>query len=371
MVHQFLQGHNRRISSEANMIKRRPILFWQTLDWKTYFKYFFRNDKERFLRLLKKNLKTDQLLLTSSGRAAIMVSMRAAGVGRIDEIFMPPYLSTCVLESMFAVGIPSVRFTEHTKAILLYHHWGFPQNFSAVKEALRGRNVLIIEDCAHGFWGKTSGIGMGEFGDAAVYSLSKIFDMTYAGALRINNSSFSEPIVRELNYNRTLREFCESIRGEWTYVNFYSKDADIRDLPDHCIDLKKWYATLLAYPACKGIRGKLPRNSEEMKEIFRKQNSSFLFLLENFKNRSFLLEGDCLAEMAPLCYPVFCDQESILVKVNDWLREAGIYTGIYHFDINRNMFKPNYKRCIPIPLHASIDMTLYEAFIKRFKGLIQ
>jgi len=349
---------------------KKPLLFWQTLDWKTYIRHFFRNDKNRFLRVLCNNFGTKNIFLTSSGRAAIMLSLRAANIGRNEEIFVPPYLSSCILESIVAIGVISLRFTERTKAVLLYHHWGFPQNFTAISKELPDRPIPIIEDCAHGFWGKTSGIRIGEFGDTAICSLSKIFEMTYAGALRINNESFLEYIVHELNHSPSLRELWESLRGEWTYIHYYSKDIQKRNNPDHTVDLMKWYSTLLAYPACKGIRGKLSRNDKEIREIFRKQNGHFLYLLENLKDRSFLLEGDCLEEMAPLCYPVFSDDELMLKKVDDWLREVGVYTGIYHFDINRNMFSPDYRRCVPIPLYASIDSSLYESFVRKFKGLI-
>lgn len=345
----------------------KPHLFWQTLDWNTYIRYFFRNNMDNFLRALSKDIGTNNVLLTSSGRAGIMLSLRAANIGRNEEVFIPPYLNSCVLDSIVLVGMPSLEFTERTKAVLLYHHWGYSQNFPAIEEVLRGRKIPIIEDCAHGLWGETYGVRIGEFGDTAIFSLSKIFEITYAGALRINNKSYIENIINQLNYSISLREFWEAILGEWTYVNYYRKNINKRNLPDHQVGLGKWYSTLLTYPACKGIRGNLPGNHEEIKKIFRKQNSNFLFLLENLKNKSFLLDGDNLDEMAPLCYPVLNEDESILEKVNNWLKELGIYTGIYHFDVNRNMFKPNYMKCVPIPLYASIDTNLLKSFVGRFK----
>jgi hypothetical protein len=276
-------------------------------------------------------------------------------------------MSKCVL-SAIDPGFPSLEFTEKTKAVLLYHLWGYPQDFPAIRKIISDRDILVIEDCAHCFWGKSYGIRVGEFGDTALFSLPKIFEITYAGALRVNNKTYLDAIRKRLDYKISLKEYWESLRGEWTYVNFYRKAIAKRNLPDSQIDLQKWYATLLTYPACKGISGKLPQNYEELKAVFRKQNSNFLFLLKNLKNKSFLLDGDNPDDMAPLCYPFLSEDELILNKVDDWLKGVGIYTGTYHFDVERNMFNPDFKKCVPIPIYASIDRSLLESFVREFSG---
>jgi len=308
---------------------------------------------------------TNDIFLMSSGRAGISLSLCAANINRHDKVFVPQFMSKCVLSAVDH-GFSSLEFTEKTKAVLLYHLWGYPQNFPAIRKIISGKDILIIEDCAHGVWGKSYGIRVGEFGDTALFSLPKIFEITYAGALRVNNKTYLDDIRKRLDYKISLKEYWESLRGEWTYMNFYRKHIVKRNLPDSQIDLQKWYATLLTYPACKGISGRLPQSYAELKAVFRKQNSNFLFLLKNLKNKSFLLDGDSLNDMAPLCYPFLSEDESILFKVDNWLKEAGIYTGIYHFDINRNMFNPNFKKCVPIPIYASIDKSLLESFVMKF-----
>jgi len=309
---------------------------------------------------------TNDIFLTGSGRVGITLSLIAANINRHDEVFVPQFMSKCVLSAIYP-GFPSLEFTEKTKVVLLYHLWGYPQNFPAIRKILSGKDILIIEDCAHCFWGKSYGIRVGEFGDTALFSLAKIFEITYAGALRINNKIYLKDIIKRLNYKISLREYWESMRGEWTYVNYYRRPIKKRNLLDFQVNLQKWYSTLLNYPACKGISGRLPRNYEELREVFNKQNSNFLFLLKNLKDKSFLLSGDSFDEMAPLCYPFLCEDELVLKKVDNWLRENSIYTGIYHFDINRNMFKPNFKKCVPIPIYASIDKNLLESFVRKFK----
>jgi hypothetical protein len=347
------------------MFYKKEHLYYQTLDWKTYIKNCFHRNKNNFLQAVRKDMGTNDIFLMSSGRMGISLSLCVANINRHDEVFVPQFMSKCVLSAV-DTGFPSLEFTEKTKAVLLYHLWGFPQNFPEIQKILKNRNILVIEDCAHGVWGKSYGIRLGGFGDTALFSLPKIFEITYAGALRVNNKNYLDAIRKRLDYKISLKEYWESLRGEWTYVNFYRKTTVKRNLSDSQINLQKWYATLLTYPACKGISGKLPQNYEELKEVFRKQNSNFLFLLKNLKNKSFLLDGDEFDEMAPLCYPFLSEDESVLFKVDSWLKETGIYTGIYHFDINRNMFNPNFKKCVPIPIYASIDKSLLESFVRKF-----
>lgn len=344
-------------------------LYYQTLDWKTYIRHYFRKDKGKFLKAIREDMGIGDVFLTGSGRAAIILSLAAAGIGRHDEVFVPRFMSTCVLAAVYKLGFPSLEFTEKTKAVLLYHHWGYPQNFPAIRNILGNRDILIIEDCAHGFWGKSYDIRIGEFGDTAIFSLPKIFEITYAGALRVNNKTYLKDIIERLNYRVSLKEYWEAIRGEWTYVTCYTKSNEKRRLPDFQVNLEKWHSTLLAYPACKGIRGRLPINYEELREVFSKQNGNFLFLLKNLKDKSFLLDGDSVDEMAPLCYPFLCEDDVVLNKVDNWLKQAGIYTGIYNFDVNRNMFNPDFKKCVPIPIYDSIDRSLLESFVREFKEI--
>lgn len=345
------------------------MLYYQTLDWKTYIRHYFQKDKNNFLNVLRRDMDTDDVFLTSSGRAAIFLSLIAANITRHDEVFVPHFMSSCVLSAVCRVGHPSLEFTKRTKAVLLYHHWGYPQNFPVIRKILdkRKRKVLIIEDCAHNLWGEFAGIKIGEFGDTAIFSLSKIFEITYAGALRVNNKKYLNKTAKRLNYKVSLKEYWEAVKGEWIYINHYRKSIENRNLPDSQASLEKWYSTLLIYPGCKRISGKLPRDCQELREIFKKQNSNFLILLKNLRNKQFLLRGDNPNKMAPLCYPFFSEDESILKKVNSWLKTAAIYTGIYNFDINRNMFKPNFKKCVPIPIYASIDKSLLESFVRKFK----
>ena len=141
----------------------------------------------------------------------------------------------------------------------------------------------------------------------------------------MNNVNFCEDIIRELTKDVSIREYMEHVIGEWVYVNHYSGDFQSMQSESKKIKLNKWYSMLLLYPSCKGIRGKIPRDHDEMKQIYLEQNNKFLFLLDNLKNISFILQDDCLDEMAPLCFPIINDDELILKRVESWLQERRIF----------------------------------------------
>jgi hypothetical protein len=347
--------------------RRQEYLYYETLDWLTYARYFFRNQKDDFLKALRAHLRTDALYLTNAARSGIIVGLRAAGRGRHDEIFIPPFLSACVLDALNRGGFPALRFSEKTRAVLLYHHWGFPQNFPLIRRHLEGRDVFVLEDCAHGFWGRSNGFGIGEFGDMAVFSLPKIFPITYAGLVRVNAPHLREEVERQLRYRITFRERWQALKGERTYVRFYMQPPGKRARPDYAVDLQKWYVTLMTHPACKGIRGRLPRSEQDLRAVFKKQNGHFRRFLEAMPERTFMLEGDEPQTMAPLCFPFIHPDRAVLEKADAWLKARGVMTGIYHFDVQRNMFQPEYRPCLPVPLYASMDEEVIKSFIKTFK----
>jgi len=68
-------------------------------------------------------------------------------------------------------------------------------------------------------------------------------------------------------------------------------------------------------------------------------------------------------------FPLLNEDELILKLVDVWLQERGVFTGIYHFDINRNMFNPCYRKCVPIPLNSSIEMELLKSLVKFYSEI--
>ena len=130
--------------------------------------------------------------------------------------------------------------------------------------------------------------------------------------------------------------------------------------------LLKWYAYLLHSPNFKNTRGEIPRNNKDLELIFKDMNEKFLLFINQIKNREFILEKDDLSKMAPICYPYISENISLLNQIKLWLTKHNIFVEIYNFDVNRNMFNSNYKKCIPLPLYDGIDINIYKKLFVDF-----
>ena len=75
------------------------------------------------------------------------------------------------------------KITPDTKSILVSHIYGLPNNMRKIRFLADKHNIKIIEDCAHCFKAKQSGIYIGNFGDAALFSLYKVFPCFRGGML--------------------------------------------------------------------------------------------------------------------------------------------------------------------------------------------
>lgn len=345
---------------------RKYKVFWNTINFFEYFLFLFRGSDKRFFTILTKHFKTKNITFTSSARGAIQVALTVLKIRRNDRVLIPPFLSSCVVDCITSVGTPSLDYTLNTKAILLYHHWGFMQNIYEIKKRIINNDIFIIEDCAHIFWGKLGEYEPGDFGDFATFSLSKIFKITYCGLLKINRIDLQEEVNAILSRKINPFEYLEHIKGDLTYLGFYSKSIKKRESYYEALKLAKWYAYLLASPRFKNVKGDMPQNLNNLGNIFKDMHNKFIFLLGKVNNKEFILDKDVIEEMAPLCFPYISEDIELLNEIKIWLEKNNIFVNIYNFDVNRNMLNPSYKRCIPLPLYKGIDLEIYKNFFKKF-----
>lgn len=97
--------------------------------------------------------------------------------------------------------------TERTVAILPVHVYGNVCNVEAIEHIANKYNLRVIYDAAHAFGVTYKGKGIGNYGDAAIFSFhaTKVFNTIEGGAV-----AFREPRIYEKLYN--LKNF--GIRGE-------------------------------------------------------------------------------------------------------------------------------------------------------------
>jgi dTDP-4-amino-4,6-dideoxygalactose transaminase len=137
---------------------------------------------------------------TKSGQAAITFAVRLLGLKGGDGVLVPTYHCRSMIAPVIAEGL-SARFyplngkgepdmawlgtadLEGVRAILVPHFFGRPQPMVRLRKFCDGKGIALIEDCAHSFFGTVDGRPVGQWGDAAIASLTKFFPVPEGGLI--------------------------------------------------------------------------------------------------------------------------------------------------------------------------------------------
>ena len=140
--------------------------------------------------------------------------MKAAGVGRGDEVVVPTYTfcaSANVVEHLGAKPVfidsePNTMnldtnllddvLSEKTKAVMPVHFAGQPADMDKVLEFSKNHNLFVVEDAAHAINSEFMGKKIGNLSDATCFSFYATKNITTGdgGALVTNNDKLAEKI---------------------------------------------------------------------------------------------------------------------------------------------------------------------------------
>lgn len=123
-----------------------------------------------------------------NGLDALMLSLKALGIGKDDEVIVPAntYIATALAvtyvgakvvlaepdENTFTIDCNKIEdlVTKRTKAIMPVHLYGQPCDMDSIITIAKKFNLYIIEDCAQAHGAKYNGRMVGTFGDASGFS---------------------------------------------------------------------------------------------------------------------------------------------------------------------------------------------------------
>ncbi len=138
--------------------------------------------------------------LVTSGRIAIAMALREMGIGPGDLVLVPAYHSKSMIPPVLACGAQPVfykvgadaavdladctgKLSPQVKAVMVTSYFGVPQALDAIRAWCDARGILMLEDCAHCFFGEHEGKAVGSWGDYAIASSMKFFPIYEGGAL--------------------------------------------------------------------------------------------------------------------------------------------------------------------------------------------
>ena len=199
--------------------------------------------------LLEDELGVYKVLLTTSCTHALEMSAILLNIGVGDEVIVPSFTFVSTANA-FALRGAKLLFCDirsdtlnldetkienlissKTKAIVPVHYAGVGCEMDSILEIARAYKTYIVEDNAHGLFGKYKGRFLGTFGDMATQSFheTKNFSCGEGGALIINKNNFAEraEIIREKGTNRSTFFRGEVDKYTWLDIGSSYLPADI------------------------------------------------------------------------------------------------------------------------------------------------
>lgn len=190
---------------------------------------------------LQKYLKAPFVSLMVNGHMLLEMAIQAFHFPRGSEVITTPYTFISTTHAIVRNGLKPVfcdikmsdytideekiedLITERTAAILPVHVYGNICNVEKISKIAYEYGLKVIYDAAHAFGESYNGVGIGNFGDASVFSFhaTKIFHTVEGGAVVMKEKSFyeklynlknfgirGEELVVEIGANAKMNELC-------------------------------------------------------------------------------------------------------------------------------------------------------------------
>ncbi|MBV6402505.1 MAG: dTDP-4-amino-4,6-dideoxygalactose transaminase [Anaerolineales bacterium] len=205
--------------------------------------------------ILEQAMNVPKALLTTSCTHALEMSALLLDLKEGDEVIVPSFTFVSTINAFVLRGAKAVfadvrpdtlnldeskleaLITPQTRAIVVVHYAGVGCEMDAIMEIANRHNIPVIEDNAHGLFGKYKGKDLGTFGVMATQSFHETKNLTSGegGALLINDEKYFEDaeILREKGTNRS--RFFRGQVDKYTWVNLGSSYLPSEILAAHLL----------------------------------------------------------------------------------------------------------------------------------------
>lgn len=278
-----------------------------------------------------------EVILTSSGRAALRLAFAALGFNRYrDRIAVPPLISACVMEAVIRHGFP-VEPGAPASAEVLYPQYGLP--------TVRRPDGPVVEDICHAFF---AGPDTGErrwAGAMAVFSLPKAIstagmvgglvarDPALAARLRDLRDAAPEPVDDRAVWRADAQAGGPALEAVYLHrlLNPRAAPADLAGLPTA---LAGWRSLGAARAAIvERLQGAIPD----------------AWLPAGWRT--------LVAGALPFGLPLF----SAPARLADDLAALGVAAATYRIDRARNAAAPDLAPALLLPCHHAIPAPILDA----------
>ena len=169
--------------------------------------------------------------------------MQIRGIGKGDEVILQGHTCSVMPNAVWRTGatpiyadIDSNTFgssaieidkviTPQTKMIVAQHSFGIPCDIEPIVDLARSKGIFLLEDCAITLGSKLKGIQVGNFGDAALFSIdhSKPLNAFTGGLIYTRKNELYEKLKDE-DSEMTLQKLVNRS------MDLYLKDEEYKKL---------------------------------------------------------------------------------------------------------------------------------------------
>jgi len=279
------------------------------------------DEVKRFEESFAKIAGTKYAVGVDNGTDALVLSMKALGIGKGDEVITAPNSFLASASSIALVGATPVfadvrddfnldpekvekAITKRTKAVLAVHLTGRPADMGALLKICKRKKIHLIEDCAQAVGAEYNGKRVGSFGVIGCFSLHPLKNLSATGdggVLATNNEKIYQWLLKARNHGLKNRDECD----------FWSMNSRLDNLHAALLNVKLKYLD------------KWNTRRREIASVY----------LNAFKNLDMIVPYDKPNEKA--VYHTFIIQTKYRDELKKFLSEKGIDTKVHY----------------PIPIH--------------------
>jgi len=200
-------------------------------------------------RLLEEELGVPRAFLTTSCTAALEMAALLLDIRPGDEVIIPSFTFVSTANAFVLRGARPVfidvrpdtlnldetqlerHITSRTRAVVPVHYAGVGCEMDCILEIASRHSLAVVEDNAHGLFGRYKGQHLGTFGHFATQSFheTKNFTCGEGGALLVNASEYIEraEIIRQKGTNRARFYRGEVDKYSWVDIGSSFLPSDI------------------------------------------------------------------------------------------------------------------------------------------------
>lgn len=240
-------------------------------------------------RDLAEALDVAHVVTVNSGTDAVVLALRAAGIGPGDEVIVPSYTFIATASAVSLVGATPIftdvvaegftidpsavaaAVTTRTRAVIAVHLFGEPAALEELTALCADEGLLLVEDVAQAFGATYRGRPVGGFGTLAALSFYPTKNLACAGdggAVATNDAGLATMVRSLANHGAT---------GPQQYarlgVNSRLDDIQAAILRVKLPHVERWNDTRrrLAGAYCDGLRGvpvRLPQPPAHVQHVY-------------------------------------------------------------------------------------------------------